>query len=119
MIINDNNYNHNWLSYLSCLTKEKSLLVHLEYICLEMMKKITQMPVVLIPVHFDIDPVSRDPVCQRSVVIRPFLTNDFMTGVAAQPGKDVPVMVSGCRVFLIRSNSIRNLGLRIVNNLRS
>jgi len=56
-------------------------------------KQITQMPVVLIPVHFDIDPVSRDPVCQRSVVLRPFSTNDFMTGVAAQPGKDVPLEV--------------------------
>ena len=58
-----------------------------------MMKKITQMPIVLIPVHFDIDPLLRDPFCQRSVVLRPFLTNDFMTGVAAQPGKDVPIEV--------------------------
>ena len=58
------------------------------------MKKITQMPIVLIPVHFDIDPLLRDPYCQRSVVLRPFLTNDFMTGVAAQPGKDIPVEVN-------------------------
>jgi len=53
------------------------------------MGTITQMPVILLPLHFDIDPVSRLPYCQRSVVIRPFLTNDFMTGVAAQPGKDI------------------------------
>lgn len=59
----------------------------------DQMKKITQMPIVLIPVHFDIDPISRDPHCQRSVVIRPFLTNDFMTGVAAQPEKDLPIKV--------------------------
>lgn len=57
------------------------------------MGTITQMPVILIPVHFDVDPVSRNPYCQRSVVIRPFITNDFMTGVAAQPGKDLPVKV--------------------------
>lgn len=59
-----------------------------------MMKKITQMPIVLIPVHFDIDPLLRDPFCQRSVVLRPFLTNDFMTGVAAQPSKDIPLEVN-------------------------
>jgi len=59
----------------------------------DLMKTITQMPIILIPIHFDIDPVSRRPFCQRSVVIRPFLTNDFMTGVAAQPGKDLPVKV--------------------------
>ena len=53
------------------------------------MQSITQMPIILLPLHFDVDPVSRDPHCQRSVVIRPFLTNDFMTGVAAQPGKDL------------------------------
>jgi len=54
---------------------------------------ITQMPVILIPIHFDIDPVSRRPFCQRSVVIRPFITNDFMTGTAAQPGKDISIQV--------------------------
>ena len=57
------------------------------------MQSITQMPIILLPLHFDVDPVSRDPHCQRSVVIRPFLTNDFMTGVAAQPGKDLPLNV--------------------------
>jgi len=54
---------------------------------------ITQMPIILIPIHFDIDPVSRRPFCQRSVVIRPFITNDFMTGTAAQPGKDISIQV--------------------------
>lgn len=55
---------------------------------------IAQMPVVLVPIHFDIDPVSRDPFCQRSVVIRPFITSDFMTGIPAQPAKDIPLEVS-------------------------
>ncbi|XP_028393832.1 GMP synthase [glutamine-hydrolyzing]-like [Dendronephthya gigantea] len=54
------------------------------------MKSLSQMPVVLIPVHFDRDPINRVPPCQRSVVIRTFITNDFMTGVAATIGKDIP-----------------------------
>lgn len=73
---------------------QKTLFLHTNpFFFVGMMKKITQMPIVLIPVHFDIDPLLRDPFCQRSVVLRPFLTNDFMTGVAAQPGKDVPIEV--------------------------
>lgn len=53
------------------------------------------MPVVLIPIHFDRDPVCRIPSCQRSVVLRPFVTNDFMTGVPAVPGSDkLPMPVS-------------------------
>ncbi|XP_058446257.1 GMP synthase [glutamine-hydrolyzing] isoform X1 [Malaya genurostris] len=54
----------------------------------ECMRKISQMPVVLIPVHFDRDPAPKTPSCQRSVVLRPFITNDFMTGLPAVPGTD-------------------------------
>ncbi|XP_049773942.1 GMP synthase [glutamine-hydrolyzing] isoform X1 [Schistocerca cancellata] len=54
---------------------------------------ISQMPVVLIPIHFDRDQVSRIPSCQRSVVLRPFCTHDFMTGVPAIPGRDLPLDV--------------------------
>ncbi|XP_055639823.1 GMP synthase [glutamine-hydrolyzing] isoform X2 [Toxorhynchites rutilus septentrionalis] len=54
----------------------------------ECMRKISQMPVILIPVHFDRDPAPKTPSCQRSVVLRPFITNDFMTGVPAVPGTD-------------------------------
>jgi GMP synthase (glutamine-hydrolysing) len=53
------------------------------------MSKISQMPVVLIPVHFDRDPLKRLPSTRRSVVLRTFLTNDFMTGVPAQPNKQI------------------------------
>lgn len=49
-------------------------------------RKISQMPVVLIPLHFDRDPTIRTPSCHRSIVLRPFITNDFMTGVPATPG---------------------------------
>lgn len=52
------------------------------------------MPVVMIPVHFDRDPLERKASTLRSFVLRPFITNDFMTGVAALPGKDIPEQVS-------------------------
>lgn len=54
----------------------------------ECMRKISQMPVILIPVHFDRDPAPKTPSCQRSIVLRPFVTNDFMTGLPAVPGTD-------------------------------
>lgn len=54
------------------------------------------MPVVLLPVHFDRDPQERPPVpsCQRSVVIRTFITSDFMTGIPATPGQQLSFKVS-------------------------
>ncbi|CAL8147628.1 unnamed protein product [Orchesella dallaii] len=55
--------------------------------------QISQMPVVLIPIHFERSQLNRTPSCQRSVVLRPFVTNDFMTGMAAVPGKNLPVEV--------------------------
>ena len=51
--------------------------------------KISQMPIVLIPIHFDRSNIERTTSFQRSVVIRPFITQDFMTGVPAIPGKDI------------------------------
>ncbi|XP_057325175.1 GMP synthase [glutamine-hydrolyzing] [Microplitis mediator] len=54
---------------------------------------ISQMPVVLIPVHFDRDAASRVPSCQRSVVLRPFCSSDFMTGTPAIPGNQLPMHV--------------------------
>ncbi|EMP28965.1 GMP synthase [glutamine-hydrolyzing] [Chelonia mydas] len=52
--------------------------------------KISQMPVILTPLHFDRDPLQKQPSCQRSVVIRTFITSDFMTGIAATPGSEIP-----------------------------
>ncbi|KAJ8668804.1 hypothetical protein QAD02_000063 [Eretmocerus hayati] len=57
------------------------------------MGSISQMPIVLIPIHFDRDYASRAPPCQRSVVLRPFCSRDFMTGTAAVPGNELPMMV--------------------------
>uniref|UniRef100_A0A336KDS9 GMP synthase (glutamine-hydrolyzing) n=1 Tax=Culicoides sonorensis TaxID=179676 RepID=A0A336KDS9_CULSO len=56
--------------------------------CSNLMPRLAQMPVVLIPIHFDRDPINRIPSCQRSIVLRPFITNDFMTGVPAIPGSE-------------------------------
>lgn len=68
------------------------------------MGAISQMPIVLIPIHFDRDAACRTLSCQRSVVLRPFCTNDFMTGTPAIPGKDLPIHVS----------FIRNLSISII-----
>ncbi|XP_034949486.1 GMP synthase [glutamine-hydrolyzing] [Chelonus insularis] len=54
---------------------------------------ISQMPVILIPVHFDRDAATRTPSCQRSIVLRPFCSSDFMTGTPAIPGNQLPMHV--------------------------
>ncbi|KAK3795394.1 hypothetical protein RRG08_000705 [Elysia crispata] len=54
---------------------------------------ISQMPIVSIPIHFDRDPSLHLPASQRSIVIRTFITNDFMTGIPATPGKHLPIKV--------------------------
>ena len=56
----------------------------------------SQMPVVLLPLHFDRHAQQRPsvPSCQRSVVVRTFITSDFMTGIPATPGKHLPLEVS-------------------------
>lgn len=51
-----------------------------------LIRTISQVPVVLFPVHFG----KRG---KRSIGIRTFITNDFMTGVPAIPGKDIPEAV--------------------------
>lgn len=56
------------------------------------MGAIQQMPVVLVPIHFELQykaPQYFPSVC-RSVCLRPFITRDFMTGRAAIPGRDFP-----------------------------
>ncbi|KAJ8357824.1 hypothetical protein SKAU_G00206180 [Synaphobranchus kaupii] len=52
--------------------------------------KVSQMPVVLTPLHFDRDALQKQPSCQRSVAIRTFITSDFMTGIPAEPGNHIP-----------------------------
>ncbi|KAJ3624256.1 hypothetical protein MTP99_017896 [Tenebrio molitor] len=57
------------------------------------MNSVSQMPVILLPLHFDRDQALRIPSCQRSIVLRPFCTRDFMTGMPAVPGKQLPLDV--------------------------
>ncbi|KAM3875338.1 GMP synthase [glutamine-hydrolyzing] [Diretmus argenteus] len=52
--------------------------------------KISQMPIILTPLHFDRDPLQKQPSCRRSVVVRTFITSDFMTGIPATPGNHIP-----------------------------
>lgn len=56
--------------------------------------KVSQMPIILIPIHFDREIIIRHQSCQRSVVIRTFITEDFMTGVPVIPNKQIPFKVS-------------------------
>ena len=65
------------------------------------------MPVVLLPVHLNhlLRPVETRSLVvhsvQRSVVLRPFITNDFMTGAPAVPGSDdMPLDVSDSIDFI-------------------
>ena len=66
---------------------------------------VSQMPVVLIPIHFDRNPNQRPalPSCQRSLVVRTFITSDFMTGVPATPGKQLPINVRLRRMCLYKN----------------
>mmetsp|Transcript_30058 Transcript_30058/g.85895 ORF Transcript_30058/g.85895 Transcript_30058/m.85895 type:complete len:691 (-) Transcript_30058:33-2105(-) len=48
--------------------------------------KLSQVPVVSFPVDFS--PTNGSATSKRSIAIRTFITNDFMTGVPAQPGTD-------------------------------
>ena len=50
--------------------------------------KIQQMLVISVPVHFDRK--EGEASVKRSIVLRPFITRDFMTGKAALPGRDIP-----------------------------
>lgn len=49
----------------------------------ELTRKLAQMPVISIPCNLGVQN-------GRCICLRPFITNDFMTGVAAEPGKDIP-----------------------------
>uniref|UniRef100_A0A0K0EQ96 GMP synthase (glutamine-hydrolyzing) n=1 Tax=Strongyloides stercoralis TaxID=6248 RepID=A0A0K0EQ96_STRER len=46
---------------------------------------IQQMPVIQIPIHFDRSNSDIEPSTKHSYVLRPFITNDFMTGTAGVP----------------------------------
>ena len=77
----------NWIKcYVLTLVK---IFINVKFIDLDCMNKISQVPVVLIPIHFDRSTAAKLPSTRRSIVIRPFISNDFMTGIAAIPGKHI------------------------------
>ena len=51
------------------------------------------MPIVLLPIRLGRDPLLREQSWQRCVVLRPFLTKDFMTGLACRPDSHLPSTV--------------------------
>ncbi|OQV18760.1 putative GMP synthase (glutamine-hydrolyzing) [Hypsibius exemplaris] len=72
---------------------------------------VAQMPVILIPVVFDEDTVDPAfPGRKHSVVLRPFISNDFMTGIAALPGKHIPKRSSTVWVILKMVTEIQKVG---------
>ncbi|KAL6049770.1 GMP synthase (glutamine-hydrolyzing) [Balamuthia mandrillaris] len=52
-----------------------------------LMRKLSQVPVISIPLSFDEEEGESAASSKRSIVIRTMVTNDFMTGVAAVPMK--------------------------------
>lgn len=50
----------------------------------DLIRSLSQVPVVLFPIDFGEED-------KRSIAIRTFITNDFMTGVPALPGRDIPL----------------------------
>ncbi|KAF0988399.1 hypothetical protein HZS_6703 [Henneguya salminicola] len=59
------------------------------FVNLDEKSKICQFPVVLIPVHFDLPPHSLYPSAKRALVLRPFVSQDFMTGISAIPNEHI------------------------------
>jgi len=60
------------------------LIVNKILIKYKLINKLSQVPVILFPVNFG-------KKGERSIAIRTFITNDFMTGVPAIPGVDIPI----------------------------
>ena len=56
-------------------------------------KAIAQMPVIILPIHFDRDIATKSCSCQRSIVLRTFITEDFMTGIPATPNVQLPLEI--------------------------
>lgn len=53
----------------------------------------------MVPVHFDRNPEVMPNSYLHSFCIRPFITADFMTGIAAIPGVHIPEKVSNLNIF--------------------
>jgi GMP synthase (glutamine-hydrolysing) len=76
----------------------------------DLIRSLSQVPVVLFPVNFGKEG-------KRSIGIRTFITNDFMTGVPAFPGKEMPLQALEEMVERIIKND--NRIARVVYDLTS
>merc|ERR1712054_305803 len=66
--------------------READAVVNKALIKHDLTTKLSQVPVVSFPVDFSSS--STSVTTKRSIAIRTFITNDFMTGVPAEPGTD-------------------------------
>lgn len=57
-----------------------------------LVKVVAQVPVISVPIDLDYNGDAKTTT-NRTIVIRTFMTSDFMTGVPATPGKEIPVAV--------------------------
>jgi GMP synthase (glutamine-hydrolysing) len=81
------------LPHLRCPLR--SLRACLGVLCLAgLLRTLSQVPVVLFPVNFGAkDKEGSAAAATHSIALRTFITNDFMTGVPAVPGRDIPEAV--------------------------
>lgn len=117
--LNDNNTNNTNNTTKTFLTKETiNQLRNVDHIINKNMeeyknglyiKKLSQVPIILIPVDLDNhynNNYQNNNINKRSIVIRPFLTKDFMTGVPAIPGKDIDfAFIQICIDSIINNNT--------------
>ncbi|KRY09791.1 GMP synthase [glutamine-hydrolyzing] [Trichinella patagoniensis] len=92
-------------SYVIDVAREVDSLAHGVLKKNNLMNAVSQMPVILLPLHFDRPSGSSDhPSVRWSVVLRPVVTQDFMTAVPAEPGKHLPISVVNEMVSTIENS---------------
>ncbi|KRX82479.1 putative GMP synthase [glutamine-hydrolyzing] [Trichinella sp. T6] len=92
-------------SYVIDVAREVDSLAHGVLKKNNLMNAVSQMPVILLPLHFDRPSGSNDyPSVRWSVVLRPVVTQDFMTAVPAEPGKHLPISVVNEMVSTIENS---------------
>ncbi|CDW53596.1 GMP synthase (glutamine hydrolyzing) [Trichuris trichiura] len=65
-------------------------------------KSISQMPVVLLPIHFDrCEGIQKSPSFKWSICLRPVITSDFMTCLPAYPGNHIPEEVNNLSASML------------------
>lgn len=83
-------------SHEICQVREADSIANKHMMSFNMFKDtmVAQMPVVLLPLTFDFG--ENEENIKRSVVLRPFITKDFLTGKAAKPGVELPFKLLDC-----------------------